>query len=428
MNKGLMALKNSGPKGREAYEKITGKEAMYGMKNPMAMAEYGKKIMMAMGGINSLSEKEKQQYAAMGMKAIKDYGMGGKMYAEGGITERNAGLFRGSDEQNVYDDFGNIVGTRKETSKLRSLLGADEVLYDNEGNKVAKVNEKKNKTKVTFYDKGGLTDDGEDKKELTTNESALLDVLRRAMATPGVEVTGSSASPALLQGLGYTSAVDATAAPIKGFIAPSGEERPDEPVVTVAPKGVSPIAPRQPGPILIKTERGIVPLGMQGREVMPDQYAPEMVFDPKMRGEQRPRAMYQYDYDAGSYKERPIEIEELAQYLYSQQIPGAGGTKMIDGKYVKVDPYPTIEDAARAAQRLLSGDPSMGRGRANMPPGYGYGGKLALFGRRNRRKAMEEEEDRLSSTGFMGSSMETFGRPKKSRGQGGRMYKFGGKY
>ena len=160
MNKGLMALKNSGPKGEEAYKKITGKEAMYGMKNPMSMAEYGKKIMMGMGGMNSLSEKEKQQYAAMGMKAIKDYGMGGKMYAEGGINEREAGVFRGSDQKNIYDDFGNIVGSEKETSKLRSLIGADKIVYDNDGNKVAKVNEKRNKTKVTYYDEGGLNGEG----------------------------------------------------------------------------------------------------------------------------------------------------------------------------------------------------------------------------------------------------------------------------
>ena len=91
MNKGLLALKNSGTKGEEAYEKITGKKAMYGMKNPMEMAEYGKKIMMGMGGMNSLSEKEKQQYAAMGMKAMKDYGMGGKMYGHGGKMYEDGG-------------------------------------------------------------------------------------------------------------------------------------------------------------------------------------------------------------------------------------------------------------------------------------------------------------------------------------------------
>jgi|11BtaG_2_1085332.scaffolds.fasta_scaffold00253_22 hypothetical protein len=150
MNEGLKALRKASP---EAFENITGQKAMYGMKNPMA--EYGKKIMMAMGGMNSLSEKEKQQYAAMGMKAIKEYGMGGKMYEDGGKME------------NVYDDLGNIVGTKKNTSGLRSFLGADEVHYDNDGNKVAKVNEKRNKTKVTLYedggkmyDEGGLNEDG----------------------------------------------------------------------------------------------------------------------------------------------------------------------------------------------------------------------------------------------------------------------------
>lgn len=132
MNKGLQALKNSGPAGKAAFDKI-------------------------MGG---MSKEEMVKAAEMGMKVIKQYGGGGKMYAEGGITERNAGVFRGSDEQNVYDDLGNIIGTRKETSKLRSLLGADEVLYDNEGNKAAKINEKRNKTKITYYEDGGKNGDG----------------------------------------------------------------------------------------------------------------------------------------------------------------------------------------------------------------------------------------------------------------------------
>ena len=147
MNEGLKALRKASP---EAFENITGQKAMYGTKNPMA--EYGKKIMMAMGG---MTEKEKSDYASVGMQVLKQYGMGGKMYGHGGKMYEDGGKM-----ENVYDDFGNIVGTKKNTSGLRSFLGADEIHYDNDGNKVAKVNEKRNKTKVTLYEHGGQHSEG----------------------------------------------------------------------------------------------------------------------------------------------------------------------------------------------------------------------------------------------------------------------------
>ena len=94
MNKGLKALKKASP---EAFEKITGKQAMYGMKTPMA--EYGKKNMMGMGGMNMYAEdgtkmpkelveyfeRKKAEYGAKlmamsGMKVMKD----GGLYAENG--------------------------------------------------------------------------------------------------------------------------------------------------------------------------------------------------------------------------------------------------------------------------------------------------------------------------------------------------------
>ena len=87
MNAGLRALKKASP---EAFEKITGKQAMYGMKTPMA--EYGKKNMMGMGGMNMYAEsgtkmpKELVEYferkkAEYGKKVM---GEGGKYYFHGG--------------------------------------------------------------------------------------------------------------------------------------------------------------------------------------------------------------------------------------------------------------------------------------------------------------------------------------------------------
>ena len=87
MNAGLRALKKASP---EAFEKITGKKAMYGTKTPMA--EYGKKNMMGMGGMNMYADdgkkmpKELVEYferkkAEYGMKVMGD---GGKYYEHGG--------------------------------------------------------------------------------------------------------------------------------------------------------------------------------------------------------------------------------------------------------------------------------------------------------------------------------------------------------
>ena len=78
MNAGLRALKKVSP---EAYENITGKQAMGGMKH---------KMMMALGG---MTDEQVSQVAEMGMKAVKDYGMGGKTYGDGGMMYGHGGMY-----------------------------------------------------------------------------------------------------------------------------------------------------------------------------------------------------------------------------------------------------------------------------------------------------------------------------------------------
>lgn len=92
MNKGLRALKKESP---EAYNKIMGNQAMNGLKNMMAM---GGKNMYGGGGempkrktdlrdvvyFKSNNAEYGSKLAEMGMKVMKDYGMGGKMYDNGG--------------------------------------------------------------------------------------------------------------------------------------------------------------------------------------------------------------------------------------------------------------------------------------------------------------------------------------------------------
>ena len=82
MNAGLRALKKVSP---EAYENITGKQAMGGMKH---------KMMMALGG---MTDEQVSQVAEMGMKAVKNYGMGGKTYGDGGMYADNGTLIQGEE-------------------------------------------------------------------------------------------------------------------------------------------------------------------------------------------------------------------------------------------------------------------------------------------------------------------------------------------
>lgn len=84
---------------------------------------------------------------------------------------------------------------------------------------------------------------------------------------------------------------------------------------------------------------------------MPKEYEDRFTsftMDNSMRTEQRPRAKEVYNPETRQYEERPLEIEELADYLFRNQ------------RKLKNLKYPTLEDAARKAEEILS-RPNAGR-------------------------------------------------------------------
>jgi len=339
MNKGLRALKKASPK---AYSKIMGNQAMNGLKNMM--------------------------------------GMGGKMYAEGGMTQRNKGLFRGSEEENVYDDFGNIVGSKKKTSGLRGILGADEIHYDNDGNKVAKVNQKRNKTKVSFYEGGGMNvvkdydmggkmyDDGakipfgaassgaaagDSYRGLTTKgllaalagaeagsrsgigeEETLTDEEKVAQLASILRATGSL-SPETVNdiraaegsdAMGYTTAVDNTAAPF--LINPpemttGSMNRTMEPMEDMSPpQGISPMDPLQPSQLPVDVKMSLIKgdgemSGLGKREDA------GFITAPYLRTGQVPTNIRFRDPRTRQMKQRQMEPEEIANFIFENQNPSA---------------------------------------------------------------------------------------------------------
>ena len=70
-----------------------------------------------------------------------------------------------------------------------------------------------------------------------------------ARANPGIEVRGSSADTArsLFDGMGSTTAVSSTAAPIAAFVDPRGDVAPQETPVADRPEGLSPMRTLRPG-------------------------------------------------------------------------------------------------------------------------------------------------------------------------------------
>ena len=84
---------------------------------------------------------------------------------------------------------------------------------------------------------------------------------------------------------------------------------------------------------------------------MPKEYEDRFTsftLDNTMRTEQRPRAKEVYNPETRQYEERPLELEELADYLFRNQ------------RKLKNLKYPTLEDAARKAEEILS-RPNAGR-------------------------------------------------------------------
>jgi len=114
---------------------------------------------------------------------------------------------------------------------------------------------------------------GEDEKEKSAQEM----LAQIARANPGIEVRGSSADTArsLFDGMGSTTAVSSTAAPIAAFVDPRGDVAPQETPVAVRPEGLSPMRTLRPG-----VDQSRVPRELMGgiREIQTPE-GPKYTFD-----------------------------------------------------------------------------------------------------------------------------------------------------
>ena len=182
--------------------------------------------------------------------------------------------------------------------------------------------------------------------------------MARASANPGVEITGSTASPALGAGLGYTTAVDATAAPMRAFVAPApAEEMPDDPTPTPTPRYVGPLEPRQPGPLPIKMEREIIP-----PSIIPETKTDRtFTWTPELgeMGALTPGRGFVTTGKDGSPKQINFSTESLAKYLFENQRP-TGKVKIVGrdkaGRPIteRQMPFATLEDAYKKAEQMSS--------------------------------------------------------------------------
>ena len=272
-----------------------------------------------------------------GLKALKNY------MSEGG----RPGLIFGTREK-VEDEQGNVIGKVRNNSKLRELIsGSKGKISLGSGGRFYKFGGK-------MYKDGGVGDP----PKLTQEEAALLDMLARATANPGVEITGSTASPALMAGLGYTTAVDATAAPMRAFVAPSpAEEMPDDPTPTPTPRYVGPLEPRRPGPFPIKIEKGIKPHDPL-TETKTDK---TFIWTPELgeMGALTPGRGFVTTGKDGSPKQINFSTESLAKYLFENQRP-TGKVKIVGRDKAGLPiterqmPFATLEDAYKKAEQMSS--------------------------------------------------------------------------
>ena len=516
MNKGLTALKNSGAKGRAAFENI----------------------------IKSMSSSDKAKYAALGMKVLKD-----------------GGFLRG-EEKPVYDADGNLVGTEKKTSGLRSFLGADKIRYDNEGNKMYKVDEKKNKDVVTMYhenggkmyDEGGRNGDGgpfstaltqveqnlsplkgtlmsqieSDPKKMAwakenipgglenatvyqlsqaadpnhagsqmnrlgrmARQSGLpvsvetinlynraadgrfdVSTMDEAMIARGYEgEAGDVFSRGLVEGkinLGALIGADAKALGdtksagkfnVKEWNIPSGAD-----FLSTNRRSI-----RRDGSIRGDNNDDLTWYATLGRgntkTVGPDAEKPEPIIPPEIpmdtmpgdpmatinpldpkqlpnpradrtiQGGITPLKDYTNESPEGpgpspiDYGVRPVIQDETFNVLGGGRYPVEAPNMVVSGSRPNISPEDEMSlfELASAIQKLK--DQRANGGRMYLFGGKNRGGgKYALFGRRNRKKAMEDYEERKAQNILAAPPIEGFSRPTKSRGQGGRVYRFGGKY
>lgn len=450
MNEGLKALKKASP---EAFENITGQKAMYGMKNPMA--EYGKKIMMAMGGMNSLSEQEKQQYAAMGMKAVKEYGMGGKMYEDGGKMY---------DEGGLNEDGGPFSSAKSQIEEnLSPLKGSLMSQIESDPKKVAwaKENIPGGLENATVYQLSQAADPNH--SDTQTNR---LTRLARQADLPVATETANLYSR--MNSGKFDVGVMDEAMISRGYDGEAGDIFSRGVVEGKIPLGAMVSAnTKDLGTVDDDGKFNFKVFDVPSGADFLQENRRRIKNDGSIRGDNQDDLTWYAKLGRGSTRDMSPESEAPETIIPDPPMQTAPGDPMafIPGRgpsQIPVNrPQPSLQGGMRPLKDPTpTGDSGLGRfdigalepmisdytGSEEMRasgPGAGQtelerrmlaqqlaamlqkqdGGKLALFGRRNRKRK-EKEQDRLASLGFMPAPTDL----KQSRGQGGRMYKFGGKY
>ena len=316
MNKGLKALKKASP---EAFAKIMGKMAMDGMKTPygdngllfgkrekvrdeegrvVGKVRNNSKLRKFLSGSDAKAEFQDggKMYAYGGMNVVKDYGMGGKMYEEGGglpFGAASSGAAAGDSYRGLTtkDLLAVLTGASSSGAAARAgALAEEENLTDEE--RVARL-------ASVLRASGSLSPE-------TVNDIR--------------EAEGSDA-------MGYTTAVDNTAAPflINPPVMTAGSmNRNMEPMEDMRPpQGISPMEPLDAGPL---------PLDMKMRLLKSDRIeTPDLgnredagfITAPYLKTGQVPTNIRFRDPKTRQMKQRQMEPEEIANFIFENQNPSA---------------------------------------------------------------------------------------------------------
>lgn len=287
MNAGLRALKNKSPK---AFEKIMGKQAMYGMKT------------MSEGGV-----AQKSLY-----QTVKNENEMNRRKAD---LEARIEAARGTDAvKGLVEEYRSLTDTAAQGKKMSFST----YLKDKQAGYGAKV----------MGDGGVYADEGDknDPPELTAKQ--LLDIIARQ--NPGQEVTGSSADVArsIADNMGYTTAVSSTAAPMKAIYMDRGSVEEDPQPAPVRPTDLSPMKPMKASLSSQYPEKEI----MDSETPMPDQYDESFagyVLAPYLRTGQVPTNIKVRNPQTGQFQDRQMEPEEIANYIYQNQVRQRVPSKMM---------------------------------------------------------------------------------------------------
>jgi len=315
MNKGLKALKKASP---EAFAKIMGQMAMDGMKTPygdngllfgkrekvrdeegevVGKVRNNSKLRRFLSGSDAKAKFQDggKMYAYGGMNVVKDYGMGGKMYEEGGGFPFGAA----SSGAAAGDSYRGL------TTKglLAALAGA---ASSGAASRAGALAEEEN-----------LTDE---------ERVARLASVLRASGSMSPETVNDIRQAEGSDAMGYTTAVDNTAAPF--LINPpemtaGSMNRKMEPMEDMRPpQGISPMDPLQPNQLPVDVKMSL----MKGDREMPGLGKREddgFITAPYLRTGRVPTNIRFRDPRTRQIKQRQMEPEEIANFIFENQNPSA---------------------------------------------------------------------------------------------------------